>query len=391
MTDRSALASPRLWAARAGVAERAIYTRHLRRLWGMPGTLLGVVGWPSSSGERAHRNWSYWWQAHLLDCLVDAQLRFPTETRRQDITRLVNGVHRRNLGQWCNDYYDDIAWLGLALLRAEQHAGLRRPTALREIAARLRSGWTDHGGGGIWWRRSDDYKNVPANGPAAILLARLSEHPVGDRVDRQRARSTVEWIEEYLVDQRTGLVWDGLHVAADGSVREVEHTVYSYCQGVFLGACLELAQLDGPGAGEWARTVARTVDAVAGQLTVPDQHGPVLRGQGGGDGGLFAGILVRYLTLAAIRLPAMGVEFELAARTATQLVFASAEAAWQNRAIAPGGPLFGPEWTKPAVRPGRNRRPERDLSVQAGGWMLMEAAAALEREGVDAGTERPIS
>ena len=391
MTDRSAQASPRLWAARAGVAERAIYTRHLRRLWGMPGNILGVVGWPSSTGERLFTRWDYWWQAHVLDCLVDAQLRYPTEIRRQHIGRLAHGIHRRNAGTWLNNYYDDIAWLGLALLRAERHAGGRYPKALRDIATRLRSGWTDHGGGGIWWRRGDDYKNAPTNGPAAILLARLSEHPVGERTDRQRARSTIEWMEEYLLDERTGLVWDGLHVTPDGEVREVERTVYTYCQGVFLGACLELAQLDGPGSGEWARAVARTIGAVAAHLTVPDQFGPVLRGQGGGDGGLFAGILARYLAVAAMRLPAMGVEFQLAAHSAADLVFASAEAAWQNRTIAPGGPLFGPEWTKPAVRPGRTRRPERDLSVQAGGWMLVEAAAALEREGVKAAEAAPGS
>ncbi len=50
--------------------------------------------------------------------------------------------------------------------------------------------------------------------------------------------------------------------------------------------------------------------------------------------------------------------------------------------MAPGGPLFGPEWTKPAVLPGRTVRPERDLSVQTGAWMLMEAAASLEGAGV---------
>jgi predicted alpha-1,6-mannanase (GH76 family) len=373
------------------VAERAIHARHLRRLWGLPGTMLGVVAWPASAGRRGFGQWDYWWQAHVLDCLVDAQLRFPTARRRQGIERLVNGIHRRNLGSWLNHYYDDVAWLGLALLRAQQHAGLRRPEALEQIAARLREGWTDHGGGGIWWRRrerfDDDYKNVPANGPAAILLARLPDEPgvrVGDRTDRQRARSTLDWIEEYLVDEDTGLVYDGLHVRRDGDVREVETMIYTYCQGVFIGACVELATRDSmAGGGAWARRAVRTIEAVARHVTVPDEPGPVLRGQGGGDGGLFAGILARYLALAATTLPTLGVEYTGAARLAANLVYASAEAAWRNRTIAPGGPLFGPEWTKPAVVPGRSDRPERDLSVQTGAWMLLEATAALERAGID--------
>jgi predicted alpha-1,6-mannanase (GH76 family) len=372
------------------VAERAVFARHLRHVWGQPGAVLCLVAWPATAGQRAFGPWHYWWQAHVLDCLVDAQLRFPTTWRRTAVRRLVNGIHRRNLGTWLNDYYDDVAWLGLALARAQQHVGVRAPGAVRQIAARLREGWTDHGGGGIWWRRveryHDDFKNVPANGPAAILLARLADLPgraATDRTDRQRARSTMDWIEEYLVDGATGLVYDGMHVRPGGDVRELETAVYTYCQGVFIGACVELATRDSMAGGTiWARRAARTIDAVARHLTVPDEFGPVLRGQGGGDGGLFAGILARYLTLAALALPALGVEFTGAARLATDLVYASAEAAWRNRAIAPGGPLFGPEWTKPAVLPGRSRRPERDLSVQASAWMLLEATARLEEAGV---------
>ena len=81
-------------------------------------------------------------------------------------------------------------------------------------------------------------------------------------------------------------------------------------------------------------------------------------------------------------MPVLGTEYAGAARLAANLVFSSAEAAWRNRTIAPGGPLFGPEWTKPAVLPGRTRRPERDLSVQAGAWMLLEAAASLEKANI---------
>jgi predicted alpha-1,6-mannanase (GH76 family) len=361
--------------------------------------MLGVVGWPATANQRMFGQWDYWWQAHVLDCLVDAQLRFPTDKRKLHIERLINGIHRRNMGSWLNDYYDDVAWLGLALLRAEQHAGVRRPEALRDIAARLRAGWTDHGGGGIWWRRrerfGDDFKNVPANGPAAILLARLPDRAGGqpadrvgrgaaDRADRQRARSTVDWIEEYLIDEDTGLVYDGLHVRSDGDVRELETAIYTYTQGVFLGACVELATRDSvAGGGAWARRAVRTIEAVARHTTVSDEFGPVLRGQGGGDGGLFAGILARYLTLAASALPPLGGEYAGAGRLAATLVYSSAEAAWRNRTIGPGGPLFGPEWTKPAVRPGHGDRPERDLSVQAGAWMLLEATAALERVGID--------
>lgn len=374
MTQRVAAAegstedSPSLWGARAAVAERAVLARHLRRLWGLPGTRLGVVGWPQTVANRLQTGWNYWWQAHLLDCLVDAQERHPHPGRAGSIKKLVRGIHLRN-GHWTNDYYDDIAWLGLALMRAHECEDVSINHAMTKIAAQLRSGWTDHAGGGIWWRRKDTFKNVPSNGPAAILFSRWAETG-GDRADKQRARSMTEWMAQLLVDPGTGLLWDGLYVEPDGSIKNIVKVIYTYCQGVYIGACVELA--DGDTSGVWVERAERTINAVAAHLN----DDGVLRGRGGGDGGLFAGILARYLTQAALRLPAPD-----AAATARRLVVASAESAWRNRAIARSGPLFGPEWSQPAQVPrsAGHRRIERDLSVQLSGWMVLEAAAVLER------------
>ncbi|WP_367134153.1 glycoside hydrolase family 76 protein [Saccharothrix sp. HUAS TT1] len=350
------MTTPQLSAARAGVAERAVESRHLRRVWGVPGTALGAAAWPVDWPGRVHARFGYWWQAHLLDCVLDAQLRSPRDARVALVRRLVRGIRLRNLVGWTNDFYDDVAWLGLALLRAEREVGVARPKAVAAIADRLRSGWTDHGGGGIWWKRDDDFKNVPANGPAAIFFARL-----GERGDLGRARSTVDWVEEHLVDPETGLAWDGLHVHPDGTVREVEKNFYTYCQGVLLGACVEL------GSARYEDKAARIITAVDKHLTTDG----VPRGHGAGDGGLFGGILTRYLAQAALRL-----DRPEAARAA-DLVLDSAEAVWANRTAVVSGPLFGPEWTEPATA-----ESGRDLSVQLGGWMALEAAALLERKGL---------
>ncbi len=336
-----------VWAARAGAAERAVHTRHLRWLCGLPGTRLGRVGWPARSVQ-----WHYWWQAHLLDCTLDAYDRAPTQWRRDTVAALVRGVRVRNLTSWVNNYHDDIAWMGLALQRSAALTGVRRPGAEQAIMHRLRAGRGPSGG--MRWRVGDDFVNVPATGPAAIFYARRGNLGI--------AASLVDWITEHLIDPGTGLVFDGARVNPDGSVRTVERAIYSYCQGVLLGACLELGAATGQ--PRWFEQADWTVCAVAEHLT----DAGVLRGHGGGDGGLFTGILARYLALGAARLPS--------GQTAARLVLDSAEAAWANRGIADGGPVFGPQWTVPALPPGPGLA-ERDLSVQLSGWMLLEAAAML--------------
>ncbi|MER6760594.1 glycoside hydrolase family 76 protein, partial [Amycolatopsis sp. NPDC000746] len=336
-------------ADRAAAAERAVCARHLRRLWALPGTVLGRSGWPPTLGQRVHWHWNYWWQAHLLDSLVDAQLREPAEDRARLINRFVTTVHRRNFGSWVNDYYDDIAWLGLALQRVRQlqlstvdEATINQ--AIEAIDKRLHEGWTNDLGGGIWWRRGDSFKNTPANGPAAIFHARVG--------DQDRARAMTQWLTDTLVDPETGLVWDGIR-ADTGEV--VKH-IFSYCQGVYLGACLEQ---------QWWEDAARTIRAV-------EQHGApggILPGSEGGDGGLFSAILARYLALAAKTLP------KTEAETAKKLVQKSAEACWNGATQEKTGPLFSAEWARPAPNP--PGKAEKDLSVQIGGWMLLEAAATL--------------
>jgi predicted alpha-1,6-mannanase (GH76 family) len=333
-----------LWTERAAAAERAVTNRYLHRVGGaVPATRIGRV---RSPGNRRFGPWHYWWQAHLLDCLVDAQLRHPTPRRSGQIAGMVRGVRLRNLGRWTNDYYDDIAWFGLAALRAGPRAR-SGPRAVAAITDRLRGGRTESGA--IRWRRGDDFTNAPANGPAAILLARTC--------DVERAAEITDWMATTLLDD-DGLVIDGVRP------RERATTTYTYCQGVYLGACVELAQRDGD--ARWRERAEAVLAATAAGLAEP---GGVVRGyDDGGDGGLFNGILARYLADAAVRLPDLP--------HARDLVLASAESVWEKRADTPYGPAFAHDWRKAARVPAPGA-PEGDLSVQLSAWMLLEAAARV--------------
>src|ERR1700730_13828811 len=119
-----------VWVNRAVSAEAAVAGRHLKRLWALPGTQLGVVAWPPARRDRLFGSWHYWGQAHLLDCLVDAELRDPQPERRTKIGRQIRSHRLRNNGSWVNSYYDDMAWLGVGLDCAARVAGGDRTPAL---------------------------------------------------------------------------------------------------------------------------------------------------------------------------------------------------------------------------------------------------------------------
>jgi predicted alpha-1,6-mannanase (GH76 family) len=188
-----------------------------------------------------------------------------------------------------------------------------------------------------------------------------------------------DWIDDTLIDPDTHLVFDGIKA---GSLVRAQ---YTYCQGVVLGLETELA----------ARTQdERHAPRVHRLVAAVDEHvapAGVLRGAGGGDGGLFAGITARYLALVATTLPGESAADAAARETAREIVLASAQSAWNNRQSVQGLPLFGPFWDRPAELPTAGGQQaefvegavteseiaERDLSVQLSGWMLMEAAHAV--------------
>ena len=252
---------------------------------------------------------------------------------------------------------------------------MERRKALKKLSEQFLNAWVPEDGGGIPWRKQDQFFNAPANGPAGIFLARY-----GDRL--RRAQQMSDWIDETIIDSETHLVFDGIKA---GSLVRAQ---YTYCQGVVIGLDVELAaRTEDP---EHASRVHRLVAAVRDNMA-PDG---IINGAGGGDGGLFNGILARYLALVVTTLPQNGPADAEARDTARSLVLKSGQAAWDNRQTVDGLPLFSAFWDRTAEIPSGGGKsaefvegavnassvPERDLSVQLSGWMLMEAAATVSDE-----------
>lgn len=328
--------------SRADEAARSVLQAFLRAPLRLPYLRLGAEQRPA----RPFWTWIYWWQAHLLDCVVDARLRGSRHVNAGLVERQLTGIWIRNGLRFRNRYYDDMAWLSLAA----QRAGARRV----RLGKVLRGGLSAEFGGGSYWRTDREYKAAAATGPISLFLAREG--------DQRTARELLGWLRSTLADE-TGLFRDGIRLR-DG-VPVVEDRVFTYNQGPALGTMLEL--------GDDANLTAagRHIRAIADQFVLPGTR--VLVTHQSGDGGLFTGILTRYVALAAKdeRLPGE------VRRIATELVAETAENLWAHREHRT---IFG---TRVSVFPQDTAATPSEgpatveLSTQLQAWMALEAAATL--------------
>lgn len=392
-----------VWDHRADLAEQAVTERHATRLWGIPKTTLGVIAWPPSTRDKFFWHWHYWWQAHFIDCQVDAALRRETGHRLRSIRRTIRAMRIRNRHPLPhNEFFDDRTWLSLAMHRAEALPKYGTVRYLPGLDASILAG-VDPLTGALPWKDGENFFNVPTNGPAAILAARTGRTAL--------AAQLVDWIYPRLINA-DGLVMDGVKLRLHGE--DPVPQVHTYNQGVVLGALVELARARRRDAGVPLGAVSETgtesltrvhqlVQAVATHVATTDGVIDIGNGQGngGGDGGLFKGILARYLALVATDLPSDDRLSRASRSLAKRLVLQSAESVWHHRLEVDGLPLFGASWVADAALPRTGGRigtafadgagadlgvPERDLSVQLSGWMLMEAAAR-----VSGGVARPVT
>jgi hypothetical protein len=172
------------------------------------------------------------------------------------------------LGSGGDRYYDDHAWLGLALVR---HHELTGDPALLRLAARVFafviSGWAAEATwevpGGIRWKEppTNRSRNTCSNGPAAALAAKLHEH-TGDGSYLSWATRIYDWTRRALLGA------DGLYadrIAPDGTRTP---TIWSYNQGSMIGSAVLLGRETGD--SSYLDQAVETAVAYVSTTTVPE-------------------------------------------------------------------------------------------------------------------------
>lgn len=225
------------------------------------------------------------------------------------------------------------------------------PAAITLGIMTFQAGWNDHCGGGIAWRKMQlDYKNTPANAPAAILAFRLYLR-FGDEDDLHWGEKIARWQMENLVDKDTHYVHDGMNRQGDGKI-DVSWQ-FTYNQGVVIGILVEQYRITRDRAYlETALQVAKD-----SRQRFFGQHGGAMPYEGEDDVGLFRSIFFRYLDQLSIELPEQGWLAELPVINATMIV---------ERGMDEKGRI-GSSWI---MHPGE----KIDLAQQACGVTVLEMA-----------------
>ncbi|WP_423735161.1 glycoside hydrolase family 76 protein [Chitinophaga caseinilytica] len=320
-----------------------------------------IANFYNASGKYFNENHSgantfhYWRNAHALDVLLDAYIRKNDPQIKARMDDLLDGMKTRNGNTYINHFYDDMEWMALACIRVFEVTGdAKYKTVAETLWNDIKGGWDDTWGGGIYWNKERKNKNTPANAPAGIIAARLyllDHRPE----DLDWARKIYLWQKNNLVDPVTGLVWDGL----DGTGTN-KNWKFTYNQGVFIGAAVELYKITGEQV--YLNDALKTANnSLTGDLT----QGNLMKDEGAGDGGLFKGILVRYMML----LITDGNISTSDAGKFVRFLQVNAETLWLQATVRPQV-LFGSKWSATGSTV--------DLSTQLSGCMLMEAAAELK-------------
>lgn len=312
--------------------------------------------------NNGHEGFNYWWNAHALDVYVDAYNRTKDAGYLSKMKDLLHGSYVKNGNKYLNSFYDDMEWWALACLRAYEATGdPEYKNVAEELWGYIKKGWTEVKNGGIMWASgptTKDSKNACSNAPAVIIAARLYQLDKKED-DLLWAKKIYTWMRTYLVEPERGIVWD-----AYGNTKESD--TYTYNQGTFLGAGLELHLITGK--QSYLDDALRNANYVMNDRLRFSPSG-ILKGENSGDGGLFKGIFIRYM----VQLLMKGGLDDYTKELYAKYLVANGTSLY-TKAIRLPEHTFGTDW---ATRPTTGIS---DCSVQLSGIMLFEAIDELKRK-----------
>ncbi|WP_419804451.1 glycoside hydrolase family 76 protein [Terriglobus sp.] len=217
--------------------------------WYVPQTgLYQTTGWWNSANaitalidlQRATRNRAY--VPALATTFTQAQIVIPKAEQTGPLTKMTG------FPGFLNDYYDDEGWWALAWIDAYDLTNEPRYLAMAQsIFQDMSGGWDATCGGGIWWSKQRTYKNAIANELFFSVATHLAVRAQATDRDRYNdwAGKEWRWFQASGMINNQHLVNDGLNIdKSSGECRNNGRTVWTYNQGVILGALTEWSRIN---------------------------------------------------------------------------------------------------------------------------------------------------
>ena len=276
-----------------------------------------------------------WWNAaHCVEAIENAIV---VQNGGEYLPVLKRTFDLNSSQNFLNEFYDDEGWWALAWVRAYDLTGDKGYLEMaKTIFADLCTGWDEHCGGGIWWKKDRRYKNAVANELFLAVAIKLHQRTPGD----SGPASYLNWaLKQWEWFKATGMINDQ-YLINDGLNRNCENnrrTTWTYNQGVVLGGLTELYKSTGN--EEFLKQAITLADASTSMLVYSNG---ILREPcepdrcGGADVPQFKGIFIRYLAdlYDVTRKPAY-----------RDLIVASGRSVWENNRDSEN--RFGLRWTGP--------------------------------------------
>jgi predicted alpha-1,6-mannanase (GH76 family) len=205
----------------------------------------------------------------------------------------VNAAVILNPAGFLNGYYDDEGWWALGWIQAYDVTNdTQYLTTAVDIFENMKNGSTtpcSNGTSGIWWDKAETYVNAIANGLYLSVAAHLANRMSNKQYYLDIALNQWTWFQKSGMINSQNLINDGLKNCSNNG-----GTIWSYNQGVILGALVELNQASpNPAYITKATTIAKA--AIANLSDSSDVLHDPCEPNCGGDGNQFKGIFMRNL------------------------------------------------------------------------------------------------
>lgn len=252
-----------------------------------------LQGWYNGGGLW---NTTGWWNgANCVDALEAA---ITLQNGGPYLNTISNTFSLNSSGNFLNSYYDDEGWWAEAWIRAFDLSGNAQYLNMAKTIFRdMTNGWGNPCGGGIWWNKSQTYKNAIPNELFLLVAARLHQRTPGDNGS---AGSYLYWAtNEWNWFKGSGML-NGQSLINDGLTTNCANngqTTWSYNQGVILAGLTDLYKITGD--TNYLKQAEAIADAVLSHLVsanaVLQEPCETGSGCGGGDVPEFKGIFARHI------------------------------------------------------------------------------------------------